>query len=162
MKASEYQTWLANQRPSSISMSALDAETRSLMFGVQLGHGGERVHLFQHQGKLHLVRFRPPTPQERQEHGCDAIVSAEHIGKTLQSSLLTGNERWLSEVCDFEFCSILDMSGVPLELMPHRGARDLAALAAQKRLAGYSHVPELETDTDFKAIVLPDVGYPVD
>lgn len=162
MNASEYRIWTVNRRPSSIAMHALNSETKSLLFGIQLGHGGERVHLFQHKAKLHLVRFRPPTSEERQEHGCDAVVSSEHIGETLQSSLLTGNERWMSELCDFVFCSILDMSGVNLELIPHRDAKDLASFAAEGRLVGYSHVEELEADSGFKGIALPDPSFPLD
>jgi hypothetical protein len=119
-------------------MYALNDETKSLLFGIQLGHGGERVHLFQHKAKLHLVRFRPPTSEERQEHGCDAVVISEHIGETLQSSLLTGNERWMSELCDFDFCLILDMSGVNLMWK------------------------NLRLTAVFKGIALPDPGFPLD
>jgi hypothetical protein len=162
MDAHEYQTWVANRRPSFIGMRAQDGQTKSLLFGIQLGHGGEGVHLFQHKGKLHLVRFRSPTPEERQEHGVDVVVTAEHIDEVLRSNLLSGNERWMAELCDFEFCSILDKSGVQLEIFPYRGAKNLTALAAEGRLAGYTHVSELESDVDFRAIKLSGSAFPIE
>ncbi len=161
MNADEYRRWTETKQPRVISMRPLNGETRSLLFGTQLGGSGERIHVFQHRGNLHVLRFRQPTPEERQEHDCDAIVVEEHIGKELKSSLLTGNERWWAEMCDFAFCSKIDQAGIDLEILPHRGARDLVAAAAEGHLATYTHVPELELYSNFKAVALSHPGYPL-
>lgn len=142
MDARQYETWKADEPSGEISLRPLDGGTKTLLWGIHLS--GDRVHLFQHENAIHFVAYRSATAQEQASDGQPLVLIKARGGASLSSGLLSGNERWFPERCDFEFCRDVQSRGLRLPMMPYRGITPRDHLTSDTELAGWTNIPELD------------------
>lgn len=123
-------------------MGPLDDTTRTLLYGYDAYNADlstQTFHVFQHEGKLHQVRYKPVAFDKGKV--VEATAVSHQVGDTLPVEDMVPTKRLYPEMCDFEFCKMLIEKGMTL---PFTNFNHERRLETTEGLAGFADIPELD------------------